>query len=147
MAPTMPVSALSAGGSRNVIAPCVALRCPRMRYASVACSPGVATSSTQRTEPTCQCSCSKQELPGILTACSYLTPEYQLSNNHCPGQFVHSRSGGGREEGWGPLGRPASCSPSPLPPMGDASVPTPLRTSPAFTGRFLEKEGERSDKT
>src|SRR5213593_5133173 len=82
MAPTMPVSALSAGGSRNVIAPCVALRCPRMRYASVACSPGVATSSTQRTEPTCQCSCSKQELPGILTACSYLTPEYQLSNNH-----------------------------------------------------------------
>src|SRR6266496_5639465 len=45
------------------------------------------------------------------------------------------RGGGGREEGWGPLGRPASCSPaaSPLPPMGDASVPTPLRTSPAPT--------------
>src|SRR6266480_1683640 len=45
------------------------------------------------------------------------------------------RGGGGREEGWGPLGRPASCSQaaSPLPPMGDASVPTPLRPSPAPT--------------
>ncbi len=36
---------------------------------------------------------------------------------------------------WGPLGRLVSCSlaASPLPPMGDASVPTPLRTSPAPT--------------
>ena len=45
------------------------------------------------------------------------------------------RGGGGREEGWGRLRRPASCSPaaSHLPPMGDASVPTPLLTSPAPT--------------
>src|SRR2546426_766899 len=43
--------------------------------------------------------------------------------------------GGGREEGWGRLRRPASCPPaaSHLPPMGDASVPTPLLTSPAPT--------------
>src|SRR6266568_9660955 len=48
---------------------------------------------------------------------------------------VPRRGGGGREEGRGRLGRPASCSPAaaPLPPMGDASVPTPLRTTPAPT--------------
>src|SRR6266496_2091920 len=35
------------------------------------------------------------------------------------------RGGGGREEGWGPLGRPASCSPaaSPLPPHGRRKRP------------------------
>src|SRR6266566_3869496 len=54
------------------------------------------------------------------------------------------RGGGGREEGWGPLGRPASCSPaaSPLPPMGDASVPPPLRPSPAPTKRAGKKGGD-----
>src|SRR5216117_2170685 len=82
MAPTMPVSAPLAGGSKNAIAPCVATRYPRMRCVSVACSPGVATSSRQRTEPTCQDSCSKEKLQGILTACSCLTSGYQLSNDH-----------------------------------------------------------------
>ena len=33
-------------------------------------------------ERTCQDSCSKQELPGILTACSCLTSRHQLSNEH-----------------------------------------------------------------
>src|SRR6266550_1393676 len=82
MAPTMPVSAPLAGGSKNAIAPCVATRSLRMRCVSVACSPGVATSSRQRTEPTCQDSCSKEKLPGILTASSCLTSGYQLSNEH-----------------------------------------------------------------
>src|SRR5438132_13619939 len=82
MAPTTPVSVLSAGGSKNAIAPCVATRSLRMRCVSVACLPGVATSSIRRMELTCQDSCSKQELPGILTACSWLTSGYQLSNDH-----------------------------------------------------------------
>src|SRR5437773_9463306 len=52
-----------------------------------------------------------------------------------PNALAIRRGGGGADVGWGPLGRPASCSPaaSPLPPMGDASVPTPLRPSPAPT--------------
>src|SRR5712691_8231727 len=82
MAPTMPVSAPLAGGSKSALAPCVATRYLRMRCVSVAYSPGVATSSRQRTEPTCQDSCSKEKLPGILTACSRLTSGYQLSNDH-----------------------------------------------------------------
>ena len=49
---------------------------------SVACSPGVGTSSRQRTELTCQRSCSKENRPGILTARSCLTSGYQLSNAH-----------------------------------------------------------------
>src|SRR5947209_16363419 len=73
MAPTMPVSAPSAGGSKSAIAPCGATRFPRMRCASVACLPGVATSLTRRTEPSWRGSCSKQELPSILMACSFLT--------------------------------------------------------------------------
>src|SRR6266487_4189534 len=87
MAPTMPVNAPSAGGSKNAIAPCGATKYPRMRCVSVACSPGVATSSRLRTEPTCQDSCSKEKLPGILTACSCLTSGYQLSNDHVVDQY------------------------------------------------------------
>src|SRR5258708_15002272 len=82
MAPIMPVSVPLAGGSTNVIAPCAATKYLRMRCASVACSPGVATSSRPRTELPCQDFCSKQKLPGILTARSCLTPLYQLSNDH-----------------------------------------------------------------
>jgi len=82
MAPIMPVSVPLAGGSKNAIAQCGAIKCRRMRCASVACSPGVATSSRRRTELTCQGSCSKEKLPGILTACSWLTSGYQLSNDH-----------------------------------------------------------------
>src|SRR5258708_15744656 len=82
MAPIMPVSVPSAGGSKNAIAPCVATRYPRMRCVLVACLPGVATSSIRRTELTWQGSCSKEELPGILIACSWLTSGYQLSNDH-----------------------------------------------------------------
>src|SRR6266566_1666754 len=89
MAPTMPVSAPLAGGSKNAIAPCVATRSLRMRCVSVACSPGVATSSRQRTEPTCQDSCSKEKLPGILTASSCLTSGYQLSNEHIRTHILH----------------------------------------------------------
>ncbi len=37
-----------------------------------------------------QSSYSKQELPGILTACSWLTSAYQLSNDHvCRGYFAY----------------------------------------------------------
>src|SRR6266702_1115986 len=54
MAPTTPVSAPLAGGSKNALAPCVATKYPRMRCVSVACSPGVATFLRQRTEPICQ---------------------------------------------------------------------------------------------
>src|SRR2546421_12882729 len=68
MAPTMPVSAPLAGGSKSATARCGATRCRRMRCASVVCLPGVATSSTRRTEPSWQDSCNKQELPRILTA-------------------------------------------------------------------------------
>src|SRR5438034_8531484 len=82
MAPTMLVSAPLAGGSKSAIARCVGTKCPRMRYASVACSPGVATSSMRRMEPTCQHSCSKEKLPEFLTACSVLTSRYQVSNDH-----------------------------------------------------------------
>src|SRR5216683_3518542 len=82
MAPTTPLSAPSAGGSKNAIAPCAATRCPSMRWASVACSLGVATSSMRRTEPSWQGSCSKPERVGILTACSCLASPYQLSNDH-----------------------------------------------------------------
>ena len=82
MAPTMPPSVPSAGGSRNVIARCVATRCRRMPCASVASSPGVATSSIPKKEPSWQGSCSKQELLGSLTAFSFLTSGYQLSNDH-----------------------------------------------------------------
>src|SRR5258708_25968802 len=82
MAPTMPVSAPLAGGSKSGIAVCGATRCRRMRCASVACWPGVATSSIRRMEPIWQDSCSKQALPGILTAWSCLTSRYQLSNDH-----------------------------------------------------------------
>ena len=42
----------------------------------------MATSSIRRTELTWQGSCSKEELPGILIACSWLTSGYQLSNDH-----------------------------------------------------------------
>ena len=40
---------------------------------------------------------------------------------------------------WGPLGRLVSCFPaaSHLPPMGDASVPSPLHTSPAPTNATI----------
>src|SRR5260370_24701389 len=82
MDPIMPVSVPSACGSKNAIAPCVATRYPRMRCVLVACLPGVATSSIRRTELTWQGSCSKEELPGILIACSWLTSGYQLSNDH-----------------------------------------------------------------
>lgn len=58
-------------------------QCPRMRCASAACSPGVGTSSTRRTELSWQGSCSKRELLENLTACSFLICEYQLSNDHC----------------------------------------------------------------
>ncbi len=51
MAPTMLRSGPSAGGSKSAIAACVATRYPRMRWASVAYLPGVATSSTRRMEP------------------------------------------------------------------------------------------------
>src|SRR5436309_4975256 len=88
MAPTMPPSVPSAGGSRNVIARCVATRCRRMPCASVASSPGVATSSIPKKEPSWQGSCSKQELLGSLTAFSFLTSGYQLSNDH----VLHSLS-------------------------------------------------------
>src|SRR3989442_12460030 len=82
MAPTMPVSAPLAGGSKSAIAVCGATRWRRMPCASVACWPGVATSSIRRMEPIWQDSCSKQALPGILTAWSCLTSRYQLSNDH-----------------------------------------------------------------
>src|SRR5260221_9448929 len=82
MAPTMPVSGPSAGGLKNAIARCVATRCPSMRCVSVASWPGVATSSIRRMGLSWQGSCSKQKLPGILTACSFLTTAYQLSNDH-----------------------------------------------------------------
>src|SRR5213083_1148153 len=82
MAPTMRVSALLAGGLKNAIVPCVATKSLRMRCASVACSPGVAISSRQRTEQLCQGSNSKQELSRILMAPSCLTSGYQLSNVH-----------------------------------------------------------------
>src|SRR5260221_13009115 len=85
MAPTMPVSAPLAGGSKSAIAVCGATRCRRMPCASVACWPGVATSSIRRMEPIWQDSCSKQALPGILTAWSCLTSRYQLSNDHLRG--------------------------------------------------------------
>src|SRR6266852_1304621 len=82
MAPTMLVSAPSAGGSKSAIARCAAIKFRRMRCASVASSLGVAISSMQRTELTCQDSCSKQELLGILTVCSWLLSCYHLSNDH-----------------------------------------------------------------
>src|SRR5260221_8528362 len=82
MAPIMPLNVPSAGGSKSAIAACVATRYPSMRWASVACSPGVATSSTRRMEPCWQDSCSKPELVGILTACPRLAGWYQLSNDH-----------------------------------------------------------------
>src|SRR6266516_161708 len=82
MEPIRPVSAPSAGGSKNALAACVATKYLRMRCASAACSPGVATSSRLRMEPTGWEFYSKQELPGILTVCSYLTSGYQLSNDH-----------------------------------------------------------------
>src|SRR5260221_316076 len=81
MAPITPASAPLAGGSKNAIARCGAIRCPRMRCASVACWLGVATFS-MGTEPIWQGSYSKQERAGILTAWSFPTPHYQLSNNH-----------------------------------------------------------------
>jgi hypothetical protein len=88
MAPTMPVSAPLAGGSRNAIVRCGATRCLRMQCASVGGFPGVATSSIRRMEPIWQDSCSKQALPGILTAWSCLTSGYQLSNDHRTVLFV-----------------------------------------------------------
>src|SRR6266581_579722 len=82
MAPTMPVSVPSVGGSKNAIPRCVVAKCRKMRYASVACLPGVATSSQQGMELPCQASCSKQQLPEILTVCSCPTSWYQLSDDH-----------------------------------------------------------------
>src|SRR5258708_15006969 len=82
MAPTMLVSVLLAGGLKKAIARCVATSCPRMRCVSVVCLPWVVTSSRRKTGLSWQGSCSKQELPGILTACSILTAGYQLSNDH-----------------------------------------------------------------
>src|SRR5260370_20555493 len=82
MAPTTPLSAPSAGGSKSAIAPCGATKCRSTRWASVACSPGVATSSMRRTVPIWQGSCSKPERAGILTAWCCLSSGYQLSNDH-----------------------------------------------------------------
>src|SRR6266849_4479024 len=89
MAPIMPVSAPLAGGLKNAIAPCGAIKFRRMRCVSVAYSPGVGTSSRRRMGPTCQDSCSKEKLQGILTAHSFLTSGYQLSNDHgvCQGKI------------------------------------------------------------
>src|SRR5260370_40832435 len=88
MAPTTPVSAPLAGGSKNAIAPCVATKYPRMRCVSVACSPGVATFLRHRTEPICQDSCSKEKQPVILTAYSRLTSGYQLSNDRYSSYYL-----------------------------------------------------------
>ena len=49
-------------GLSSSTAPVLATKSPRMRCASVACSPGVATFSQQRTELPCQDSCSKVKL-------------------------------------------------------------------------------------
>src|SRR5260221_10752813 len=87
MAPITPASAPLAGGSKNAIARCGAIRCPRMRCASVACWLGVATFS-MGTEPIWQGSYSKQERAGILTAWSFPTPHYQLSNNHAQSLYL-----------------------------------------------------------
>jgi hypothetical protein len=64
MAPTMPPSGLSAGGSKSAIAPCVATKFPSMRWALVACLPGVATSSLRRMELFWQRSCREPEPAG-----------------------------------------------------------------------------------
>ena len=61
MGPTTPVSVLSAGGSKNATVPCVATRYLRMQCMSVACSPGVATSSRWKMGLSCQDSCSKEK--------------------------------------------------------------------------------------
>src|SRR5712692_4388596 len=82
MAPTTPLSAPSAGGSKSATAVCAATRFPRMRCGSVVFWPGVATYSPARTEPIWQGCCSKSERPGSLTAFPCLTSEYQVSNDH-----------------------------------------------------------------
>src|SRR5712691_8758731 len=78
----MPPSGPLAGGSKNVIGRCAATKCLSTPWASVACSPGVATSSPVRTEPICQRCCSKPERQGSLMAFFGLTSRYQLLNDH-----------------------------------------------------------------
>ena len=76
------MSAPLAGGSKNAIAACVATKFQRMRYVSVVCSPGVATSSRRKTEPTCLRSCSKPEIlrdPHGLFLPDFLIPTIERS--------------------------------------------------------------------
>src|SRR6266702_4103573 len=93
-----------------------------------ACEPHVPVERLHRSAPPTLGRIPHPSLPSFLSLLCFHPPLFY----HI---FTTIFVGISQEEGWGPLGRPASCSPaaSPLPPRGDASVPSPLLSSPAPT--------------
>jgi hypothetical protein len=91
MAPTMPVSAPLAGGSKSAIAPCVETSVPenavRVSRLLAWCGNFLTTEDGAHLPGFLRV---KQELPGILTACSFLTSGYQPSNDHADSIFTTS---------------------------------------------------------
>src|SRR5512142_2354375 len=73
MAPIMPANVPLAGGSRDGIARCAAIRFRPMRYVSVACWLGAATSSTGE-EPIWRCCLGKPTQPDTTHRFSFPFP-------------------------------------------------------------------------